>query len=178
MPDVSRTVEELETDHGYRDGDMLPLSRDRAMELLERDFTIYTIVDGGSAEMVFDREDLVEQPAGVMFTVPREEWEQSKEFDHQVQDRLNHQEEREAAFLEHGGDCFAIYQVKDEDSQGVRFMGMDWLESKGLTVERANYDLIYTGELSLNMAAAPPGNWNLCMNSLISTIRQTTTAPL
>uniref|UniRef100_N2AH87 DUF4316 domain-containing protein n=1 Tax=Eubacterium plexicaudatum ASF492 TaxID=1235802 RepID=N2AH87_9FIRM len=148
IPDVSRTMEELETDHGYRDGDMLPLSRDRAAELLEQDFTIYAVVDGGSAEMVFDREDLEGQPAGMMFTVPREEWEQSKEFDHQVQDRLNHQEEREAAFLEHGGDCFAIYQVKDEDSQGVRFMGMDWLESKGLTVERATYDLIYTGELS------------------------------
>ncbi len=148
MPDAGRTMEELETDHGYLDGDMLPLSRDRAMELLEQDFTIYAIVDRGSAEMVFDREDLEEQPAGMMFTVPREEWEQSKEFDHQVQDRLNHQEEREASFLAHSGDCFAIYQVKDEDSQGVRFMGMDWLESKGLTAERANYDLIYTGELS------------------------------
>lgn len=155
MPDAGRNPEEPGTGRGYLDEDMLPLSKDRAMELLEQDFTIYAVGGGGSAEMVFDREDLEERPAGVMFTVPREEWEQSKEFDKQVQDRLNRQEEREAAFLEHSGDCFAIYQVKDEDSQGVRFMGMDWLESKGLAVERANYDLIYTGQLSVDNDGGP-----------------------
>ena len=151
MPDSGLTIEELENDHGYLDGDMLPLSKDRAAELLERDFTIYAIVDGGSAEMVFDREDLDERPIGTMFTIPCEEWEQSQEFDDIVQDRLNHQEEREAAFLEHGGDCFAIYQIKDEDPQRLRFMNLDWLQSKGLAVERANYDLIYTGQLSENI---------------------------
>ena len=148
MPDSDLTVEELEKDYGYLDGDMLPLSKDRAAELLERDFTIYAIVDGGSAEMVFDREDLDERPLDAMFTIPREEWEQSKEFDHQIQDRLNHQEEREAAFLEHGGDCFAIYQIKDDDPQRLRFMNLDWLQSKGLAPDHANYDLIYTGNLS------------------------------
>nr|WP_302975064.1 LPD16 domain-containing protein [Enterocloster clostridioformis] len=148
MPDSGLTVEELEKDYGYLDGDMLPLSKDRAAELLERDFTIYAIVDGGSAEMVFDREDLDERPLDAVFTIPREEWEQSKEFDHQVQDRLNHQEEREAAFLEHGGDCFAIFQIKDDDPQRLRFMNLDWLQSKGLTPDHANYDLIYTGNLS------------------------------
>ena len=148
MPDSGLTVEELEKDYGYLDGDMLPLSKDRAAELLERDFTIYAIVDGGSAEMVFDREDLDERPLDAMFTIPREEWEQSKEFDHQIQDRLNHQEEREAAFLEHGGDCFAIYQIKDDDPQRLRFMNLDWLQSKGLAPDHTNYDLIYTGNLS------------------------------
>ena len=43
---------------GYRDGDMLPLSKERAMELYERDLTVYAVVDGGSAEMLFDREEL------------------------------------------------------------------------------------------------------------------------
>ena len=71
MPDSGFTVEELEKDYGYLDGDMLPLSKDRAAELLERDFTIYAIVDGGSAEVVFDREDLDERPLDAVFTIPR-----------------------------------------------------------------------------------------------------------
>lgn len=153
-PDSGLTIEELENDYGYLDGDMLPLSKDRAAELLERDFTIYTIVDGGSAEMVFDREDLEERPLDAVFTVPREEWEQSQDFHQLIQERLNHQEEREAAFLEHGGDCFAIYQIKDEDPQRLRFMNMEWLQSKGLSVDHANYDLIYTGELSADNHAS------------------------
>ena len=37
---------------------MLPRSKERAMELYERDLTVYAVVDGGSAEMLFDREEL------------------------------------------------------------------------------------------------------------------------
>lgn len=57
MPDPMLTLDDLEK-CGYRDGDMLPLSKERAMELYERDLTVYAVVDGGSAEMLFDREEL------------------------------------------------------------------------------------------------------------------------
>ena len=131
------------------DGDLLPLSKDRAAELLERDLTIYAIVDGGQAEMVFDLDDLEERPPDMVFGVPKEEWEASPEFHQAIVDRMNHQEEREKAFLDHGGDCFAIYQVKHGEEQfNLRFMDMDWLTSKGLTADRANYELAYTGELT------------------------------
>ena len=84
-----------------------------------------------------------------MFAVPREEWEASPDFHAAIVDRLNHQEGRERAFLDHGGDCFAIYQVKDgAEQRDLRFMNMDWLMSQGLTVDRGNYDLVYTGELA------------------------------
>ena len=70
-------------------------------------------------------------------------------FHQLVVDRLNHQEDRERAFLNHNGDCFAIYQVKDgAEQRDLRFMDMDWLMSKGLTADRDNYDLVYTGELA------------------------------
>ena len=52
MPDPMLTLDDLEK-CGYRDGDMLPLSKERAMELYERDLTVYAVVDGGSAEMLF-----------------------------------------------------------------------------------------------------------------------------
>lgn len=146
MPDPMLTLDDLEQ-CGYRDGDMLPVSKERAMELYEKDLTVYAVVDGGSAEMLFDREDFDAQKPDTMYAVSREEWEESPEFDALVQDRLNHQTEREQAFLSHKGDCFAIYQVTENDPQRVRFMDMDWLASHDIPVERSNYDLVYTAPL-------------------------------
>ena len=149
LPDPSVSVEELEQNYGYMDGDLLPLSKDRAAELLERDLTIYAIVDGGQAEMVFDREDMDERPFDTMFAVPKEEWEVSKDFRDAVADRMNHQEERERAFLDHAGDCFAIYQLQDGDStRYLRFEPLENIQKAGESVRKENYELAYTGELA------------------------------
>lgn len=147
MPDSDLSLADMEKT-GYLDGDMLPLSRDMAQTLLEKDFTVYAIVDGERAEMLFDTDELEMQPAGTLFAVSREEWEKSSLFHEKIQDRLNQQEEREAAFLACPVDCFAIYQVKHEEAQDdFRFMNMDWLDRQGLSVDRGNYDLVYTGAL-------------------------------
>ena len=69
MPDPMLTLDDLEK-CGYRDGDMLPLSKERAMELYERDLTVYAVVDGGSAEMLFDREEFDTQPPGPCMLFP------------------------------------------------------------------------------------------------------------
>ena len=69
MPDPMLTLDDLEK-CGYRDGDMLPLSKERAMELYERDLTVYAVVDGGSAEMLFDREEFDTQAAGTCMPSP------------------------------------------------------------------------------------------------------------
>ena len=91
MPDQTLTHADL-TACGYMDGDMLPLSKDRALELFEQDLTIYTISGTGEASMAFEREDIVDH--GGMFAVPEEEWEESRGFYHAIEDRKNHQEER------------------------------------------------------------------------------------
>ncbi|MEY8284618.1 YodL domain-containing protein [Lachnospiraceae bacterium 50-23] len=148
MPDPVLREDDLKN-CGYQDGDLLPLSKERALELFEQDLTVYAVVDGGSAEMLFDREEFETQLPGTVFALSREEWEESPAFDALVQDRKNHQQEREQAFLSHEGDCFAIYQVKDDDSlREIRFEGLEWLKSIGREVERENYDLIYTAPLS------------------------------
>ena len=147
MPDEALGVADLEA-CGYLDGDMLPLSKEQAIELFEKDLTVYAIVDGGSAEMLFDREDFDTQAPEVLFAVSREEWEKSPLFHEKIMERHDHQEEREAAFLAYEGDCFAIYQIRDNDPQRIRFMNLEWLQSHGLAAERANYDLVYTGELT------------------------------
>ena len=147
MPDESVKVADLKT-CGYVDGDMLSLSRERAVELYDQDMTVYAIVDGGNAEMLFDREELDTQASGTVFSVSREEWEQSPMFHEKIVERQQHQEKRENAFLDHGGDCFAIYQVKRDDPGNVRFMNMDWMQSHGKAIARGSYDLIYTAPLN------------------------------
>ena len=147
MPDEALSVADLEA-CGYLDGDMLPLSKERAMELYDMDLTVYAIVGGGSAEMLFDREDFETQAPGTVFALSREEWEESPMFHDKIMERHDHQAEREAAFLAHEGDCFAIYQVKHDDAQrDIRYEGLDWLKSIGRKVEHENYDLVYTAPL-------------------------------
>ena len=147
MPDEHLKVADLEA-CGYMDGDMLPVSREGAMELYDQDLTVYTIVSGGSAEMMFDREEFDTQATGTVFAVSREEWEDSHLFHDKIMDRQNRQPEREQAFLSHSGDCFAIYQItREPENTPIRFMNLDWMESHNLPIDRDNYSLIYTGEL-------------------------------
>ncbi len=144
MPDPMLTQDDLEK-CGYLDSDLLPLSKERAYELMERDLTVYIVQEGENPEMAFDATDL--DAHNGIFAVSREEWEESPQFHEKVQGRQEHQLEREQAFLAHEGDCFAIYQVSRDDPQNVRFMNLEWLISHNLSIERNNYDLIYTAPL-------------------------------
>ena len=145
MPDPALTQDDLEK-CGYLDGDLLPLSKERAYELMERDLTVYIVQEGENPEMAFDTADLDAHDG--IFAVSREEWEESPEFDKLVKDRMAHQEEREQAFLSHKGDCFAIYQVKHTDElRDIRYEGLEWIKSIGQTVQRNNYELVYTASL-------------------------------
>ena len=145
MPDPVLTQDDLEK-CGCLDSDLLPLSKERAYELMERDLTVYIIQEGENPAMAFDTADLDAHDG--IFAVSREEWGESPEFDKLVKDRMDHQEEREQAFLAHKGDCFAIYQVKHTDElRDIRYEGLEWLQSIGRTVQRDNYELVYTAPL-------------------------------
>ena len=145
MPDPVLTQDDLEK-CGYLDGDLLPLSKERAYELMAQDLTVYMVQQGENPAMAFDTDDLDAHDG--IFAVTREEWEESPVFDAQVKERMDHQQEREQAFLGHKGDCFAIYQVKHTDElRDIRYEGLEWLKSIGRTVQRDNYDLVYTAPL-------------------------------
>ncbi len=55
---------------------------------------------------------------------------------------------KEETFLNLQGDCFAIYQVRQDDPNHLRFMSLDWLQSHTLAADRNNYDLVYTAPLN------------------------------
>ena len=145
MPDSEVSVSDMQG-YGYFYDGMLPVTKERALELDAAGLTIYVLHEDNTESMVFDTEEIMEH--GGLFGVEHEEWEQSPAFHEKVLERQERQMEREQAFLAHEGSCFAIYQVSRDDPQNVRFMNLDWLQSHNLAVDRNNYDLIYTASMN------------------------------
>ena len=105
--------------YGYSYDGMLPVTRERALELDAAGLTVYVLHEDNTESMVFDPQEIMEH--GGLFGVDREEWEKSPQFHEKVMERQEHQQEREQAFLSQNRNCFAIYQVSRDDPQNVRF---------------------------------------------------------
>ena len=145
MPDEQVSTPDMQK-YGYSYDGMLPVTRERALELDAAGLTVYVLHEDNTESMVFDPQEIMEH--GGLFGVDREEWEKSPQFHEKVMERQEHQQEREQAFLSQNRDCFAIYQVKHTDElRDIRYEGMDWLRSIGQAVKRENYDLAYTAPL-------------------------------
>ena len=145
MPDEQVSTPDMQ-EYGYSYDGMLPVTRERALELDAAGLTVYVLHEDNTESMVFDPQEIMDH--GSLFGVDHEEWEKSPQFHEKVMERQEHQQEREQAFLSQNRDCFAIYQVSRDDPQNVRFMNLDWLKSHGISIDRSNYDLIYTAPLS------------------------------
>ena len=144
-PDEQVSTPDMQ-EYGYSYDGMLPVTRERALELDAAGLTVYVLHEDNTESMVFDPQEIMEH--GGLFGVDREEWEKSPQFHEKVMERQAHQQEREQAFLSQNRDCFAIYQVKHTDElRDIRYEGMDWLRSIGQAVKRENYDLVYTAPL-------------------------------
>lgn len=145
MPDEQVSTPDMQ-EYGYSYDGMLPVTRERALELDAAGLTVYVLHEDNTESMVFDPQEIMEH--GGLCGVDREEWEKSPQFHEKVMERQEHQQEREQAFLSQNRDCFAIYQVKHTDElHDIRYDGMDWLRSIGQAVKRENYDLVYTAPL-------------------------------
>lgn len=143
LPDPSITIAERNS-YGYTADDLLPLRQDRALELFDADHTIYMLHPDGTETMVFEREE-IENYLDI-FGIEREEWEQSAECAEQKSQ--NSEAVKESDLINGKVDTFAIYQLKDgEDLRYHRFASMNQLEADNLTVDRGNYNLVYTAPL-------------------------------
>ena len=144
MPDEQVSTPDMQ-EYGYYYYGMFPVTRERVLELDAAGLTVYVLHEDNTESMVFDPQEIMDH--GGLFGVDREEWEKSPQFHEKVMERQEHQQEREQAFLSQNRDCFAIYQVSSDDPQNVRFMNLDWLKSHDISIDRSNYDLIYTAPL-------------------------------
>lgn len=65
--------------------------------------------------------------------------------------------ELEKMFLANPADAFAIFQLRDlESTRDHRFLPLSQLQAVGLTVERANYEVVYTADLHYAAGKALP----------------------
>ncbi|MBQ9347153.1 MAG: hypothetical protein IJT94_07430, partial [Oscillibacter sp.] len=127
--------------------DLLPLSADRACDLLE-DVTVYAALPAGELEMPLTVEKIRQYPPDTVFAVPKREWEKGADFRTAVNARMDRQDEREDAFLRHTGDCFAIYQFQPRtDTGGQPHMTLEAARTQGLSPRCASYGLVYTAPL-------------------------------
>ena len=146
MPDETVDDDAL-VNAGYVGDDLLPVGENLACELIEQDTTVYLLHPGDEPEMVFDGDEIREQSIDTVFAIPRQEWEQSASFRDAVAGRMDRQEQREAAFLDHAADCFAIYQIKlddDERRHGLRYERFERLKEPP---KKSDYELAYTAPL-------------------------------
>ena len=142
VPDPAISVESMNA-YGYTDSNMLPLTKDRALELMERDVTVYMLHTDNTEAMAFDAEEI--RSFDGLFGIERAEWEAYKAV---YGDKTAEKPDYEAAFLSNPADSFAIYQLKEgQEYRDIRFEGLAYLESKGLSVERERYNAVYAGNL-------------------------------
>ena len=129
--------------YGYLSDELLPLSKERAIELFEQDLTVYLLYEDNTEAMAFDRED-IDNHSG-LFGIEKADWLALQEYEEMKgTDKLS-PDMSEQLFLEHSKDGFAIYQLKDGDElRDYRFEGLDLLKSRDLLVERDNYNFVYT----------------------------------
>ena len=145
LPDPSMSVEAMNA-YGYTDSEMLPLSKERALELFERDVPIYLLYEDNTEAMAFEAEDIVLFSG--CFGITREDWEAIKDRVPPIDPEVIRQK-REQAFFKNSEDAYAIYQLKIADTTAdLHFMNYDYLQKKGIEPQYENYELIYTGLLA------------------------------
>ena len=142
MPDTGIGFLEM-YQYGYTDGNaMLPLTKERAMELFLQDVPVFLLYGDNTEAMALDAEDIFSHTG--VFGVEREEWDAVRGVV-----TLSEQADTEKLFLENPQDAFLIYQIRrGGELDAYRFMNYDYLQSKGVTPERGGYDAIYTGGLA------------------------------
>lgn len=120
--------------YGYHDPSMFPLSKDRALELLERDALLFMLYPDNTDEMVIGSEDVVNHDGIIGIT--REEWQ---DIHDSVPARDVHQR-----FLDAPGDAYAIMQLKQDAPRELHYSALDRIPAPPAP---SNYDAIYTGPI-------------------------------
>ena len=134
LPDPTITPDMAEQ-CGYAVPDMYPLSKDRAMELLEKDAVVFTLYPDKPAEMVFDAEDIISHDG--IFGITHEDWQNIHET---IPARDVHRR-----FLETPGDAYAVMQLKGSAPAELRYTGLNYLSQPP---SPGNYDILYTGPIA------------------------------
>ena len=133
MPDPTISVKAMQS-YGYTDEEMLPLSKDRALELAERDVTVYLLYGDNTEAMALDDREIIEHDG--LFGITREDWDAIK-ADIPLRDV-------EKRFMQNPEDGILIYQLKETAPRELFFAGSDELKD---APDADNYKAVYTQPL-------------------------------
>ena len=133
MPDPTISVKAMQS-YGYTDEEMLPLSKDRALELAERDVTVYLLYKDNTEAMALDDREIIEHDG--LFGITREDWEAIK-ADIPLRDV-------EKRFMQNPENGILIYQLKETAPAALWFAGFDRLQD---APDADNYKAVYTQPL-------------------------------
>jgi hypothetical protein len=143
---------------------MYPLTADRAVELFDANYPIYLLYPDNTEALAFDRDEIITFSSEGLCGITRADWEISPTYAAQrAASRNNHGDNQgrlESDLLYSGDNRFGIYQIPDgvEEARDFRFASMRELESHGLSPDRENYDLVYTGNLDTGDTVASLNN--------------------
>jgi hypothetical protein len=156
LPDASCTIADMNR-FGYTSPDMYPLSIGRAAELFDAGHTIYMLYDDNTEIMVFDRDDIMDFPDDCYLGITKADWDMPgvRDAENKVQENagLNSgqtENSKEANLIHSDKNMFGIYQIRRDidEARDFRFIPFSELEALGLPADRANYELVYSAELT------------------------------
>ena len=127
--------------YGYTDDAMLPLTKERAMELFERDVPVYLLYGDNTEAMAFEQTEILNHDG--IFGIDRADWEAVKEqFPVVTENRW------QKAFQQNPADSYCIYQLRrDPELAELRFMNSQYLREHGLEPAFDHYEAVYSGSL-------------------------------
>ena len=152
LPDTMVGISEMQ-EYGYTWNEMLPLTKERALELFGNDLPVFLLHEDGSESTVNDRKQITEHEG--MFGIEKGDWQNERKL-RLMQEQLEDSDaNREAQLLYGNTDKYGIYQLKDNpELDKFRFEGTGSLKRMGITKDNfdavlpENYKLVYLGELS------------------------------
>ena len=153
LPDPMIGLYEMH-DYGYDWSEMLPLTKERALELWDDDYPIYLLHVDGSETMADDREEIEEH--GGIFGIEKEDWMRERSLDREndmeQENELTQPVAEETVSEEKSQDTYKIYQLKSDDELWqYHFESLESLKAHDLKVEGKNYELKYESEWTAGM---------------------------
>lgn len=141
MPDPMVSVVDMQ-EYGYTDDNMLPLSKERAAELIEAGCEIYLLYDDGTEGLATDKDDVLSHYG--YSGIGRDEWIRMSD----TVEAFDAVRDREQQFLENPKPCYAVYMLKDTpENRTIRYEGSDVLEKMHMPIDKENYEFVYSGSL-------------------------------
>ncbi len=126
----------LEDDFAHPQFPLSPISREQALRLYDEGNQIYLVRISPWPVIVTDRTEI--ERGSDTFQIATKDLEQERKMT-----------EQENMLLQGSEKQFGIYQITARDPEyDYRFMGLDFVQKKGMTVARADYNLIYTAPLT------------------------------